>query len=189
MVPTLTTYFIPSLSAYRTTSNTFSTATKTAYKMLLKSVMVFMLLIAVVSACGGGGRRGGGGGGGGGSGSNCRTTCRMVCYRIRVCRPSNPSHCPVSTKCFRKCTNPCRSVKKRSIPEDKVILQLPSTFTFYDSDKDGGISLEEFARAIEWDQEKANEMFELIDTDSDKRIACDEFKKALKGVDDTEPSC
>lgn len=80
-------------------------------------------------------------------------------------------------------------MKKRSITEDKVVLQLPSTFTNYDTNKDGGISLEELARTIEWEQEKAKELFEMIDTDSNQRITCGEFKKALKGVAETEPSC
>ena len=152
-------------------------------RMVLKSVLLFMLFVATALGCGGSG----GGGGGGGSDSNCQTQCRTECYRIRNCYYKG---CPVQESCRRICTNPCRTVKKRSVPEERVIVKrLPSKFTAYDSNRDGEITREEFAEALNLKQKDARELFEIIDTNSDQRITCDEFKMATKDVADGEPSC
>ena len=96
-------------------------------------------------------------------------------------------HC--GRKCFLggcsfKCEFRCRWTGKRSsVPEPNEAsneMPLPSTFAKYDLDKDGGITLEELAKALNvMKHAKATEKaFRRADRNGDGQIDCDEFKES-----------
>ena len=80
--------------------------------------------------------------------------------------------------CVRVCPSGKRSFLGQN--EDSNELPLPSTFAKYDQDKDGGVTLEEMAKALNVVKHaKGTEIaFRKADRNGDGKIDCDEFKEA-----------
>ena len=101
--------------------------------------------------------------------AGCRVVCRRTCSWGR---------------CSYGCHLRCRwSGKRNHIPgrnENSKDVPFPSPFAKYDLDKDGGITLEELARALSVvEHAKATEKaFRRADRNGDGQIDCTEFKES-----------
>ena len=104
----------------------------------------------------------------GGCSWSCSVRCRVMWGRRR---------CGLS--CRLRCSGGWR--RKRSIQDQEEEFRLfPNRFKDYDSNKDGVITIKEFAKAVDAkaDSEGTKNAFNSADKDGDKKIDCKEFRNA-----------
>ena len=101
--------------------------------------------------------------------AGCRVICGVTCS-LYGC----------SYGCRLHCSWGKRSFLALGQNEDSNEIPLPSTFAKYDLNKDGGITLDELAKALNVaEHAKGTEIaFRKADGNGDGQIDCDEFKEA-----------
>ena len=100
--------------------------------------------------------------------AGCRVVCRLRCS-WSGCR----------YRCYLRCSGGKRSISERN-NDDAQRIPFPEKFGKYDLDKNGGITLEELAIAINVAKHAkgTEEAFRQADKDGDGQINCEEFMKA-----------
>ena len=98
-------------------------------------------------------------------------------------------------RCYYRCYlyRYCYGLGKRSIQgpdETSKEMALPSTFAEYDLNKDGGVTLEELAKALKVKEhaEGTEIAFHRADRNSDGQLNCEEFQDA-PFVFTSKPTC